>query len=270
MLLVWAVVLGLGHWSHFSPFVIQRPGSFPLFAALAAGAMAAFYSFGGWWEATKIAEEMRNPERVMPRALVIGVVAVTVVYILVTGVFVYLVPISQITSDETFMAQAGRQLFGAMGSDVMAALAALRVLGSMAALLMLSPRVYYAMARDGLFFRSVAEVHPRFGTPARAIAVQAFLASLMVVLGTFSQIMAYFVFVAVAFLGLTVAGTLRLNTLGKKRASLHIAAYPYTPLIFLVLVALMLFLVSWRSPFEALLGVCVVLIGVPAFQLIQK
>ena len=270
LLPVWAIGLGLGSWRHFSPFVTQRPGSAPLFAALAAGGMAAFYSFGGWWEATKIAEEVRNPQRVMPRALVIGVVAVTIVYILITGVFVYLVPINRITSDETFMAQAGRQLFGAAGGDVMAALVALCVVGSMAALLMLSPRVYYAMARDGLFFRRVADVHPRFGTPARAITIQAILASLLVVLGTFSQIVAYFVFVAVAFLGLTVAGVIRLRLKPDDRSPLTVPGYPYTPLAFLALVALLLVLLAGHDPLQSFLGVAVVSLGVPAFRLVRR
>jgi basic amino acid/polyamine antiporter, APA family len=270
LLPVWAIALGLGSWRHFTPFVTQRPGSVPLFAALAAGGMAAFYSFGGWWEATKIAEEVRNPERVMPRALVIGVIAVTIVYILVTGVFVYLVPINRITSDETFMAQAGRQLFGAAGGDVMAALVVLCVAGSMAALLMLSPRVYYAMARDGLFFRRVAEVHPRFGTPARAITIQAALASLLVVLGTFSQIVAYFVFVAVAFLGLTVAGVIRLRLKPGDRSPLTVPGYPYTPLAFLALVALLLVLLAGHNPLQSFLGVAVVSLGIPAFRLVRR
>jgi APA family basic amino acid/polyamine antiporter len=270
LLPVWAIALGLGNWSHFSPFVSQRPGSVPLFAALAAGGMAAFYSFGGWWEATKIAEEVRNPQHVMPRALVIGVIAVTMVYILVTGVFVYLVPINQITSDETFLAQAGRQLFGAAGGDVMAALVVLCVAGSMAALLMLSPRVYYAMARDGLFFRGVSEVHPRFGTPARAIAIQAFLASLLVVLGTFSQIVAYFVFVAVVFLGLTVAGVVRLRLRSDDRVSLAVPGYPYTPVAFLALVTLLLILLAGHNPLQSFLGVAVVSLGIPAFRLVRR
>ena len=270
LLPVWAIALGLGSWSHFSPFITQRPGSIPLFAALAAGGMAAFYSFGGWWEATKIAEEVRNPEHVMPRALMVGVIAVTMVYIIVTGVFVYLVPINLITSDETFLAQAGRQLFGAAGSDVMAALVVLCVAGSMAALLMLSPRVYYAMARDGLFFRAVAEVHPRFGTPARAIAIQALLASLLVVLGTFSQIVAYFVFVAVVFLGLTVAGVIRLRLNSGDGFPLVVPGYPFTPLAFLVLVALLLVLLAGHNPLQSFLGVAVVSLGIPAFRLVRR
>jgi APA family basic amino acid/polyamine antiporter len=232
--------------------------------------MAAFYSFGGWWEAAKIAGEVRNPERTMPRALTLGVVAVTLVYILVTGVFVYLVPFAGITSDETFMAQAGKLLFGPAGGTVLAALVVLCVLGSMAALLILSPRVYYAMARDGLFFHQVARLHPRYGTPARAIAVQAILASLLVALGTFAQIVAYFVFVAVIFLGLTVAGTFRLRAHVAEGARLRVPGYPYTPLAFLALVALLLALLAKHNTLQAVLGVMVVLMGLPAYRLVRR
>lgn len=270
LVVVWALALGLGNWSHFTPFVVQRAGSSPLFIALAASSMAAFYSFGGWWEGTKIAEEVRDPERNMPRALMIGVIVVTLVYVLVTGVFVYLVPIGQITSDETFMAQAGARLFGTAGATIMASLVVLCVLACIAALLMLSPRVYYAMARDGLFFKGIAKTHPVYGTPARAIAIQAVLASLLVLLGTFNEIVAYFVFVAVVFLGLTVAGVMRLRSNGTNGLALNVPGYPYTPLAFIVLVVAMLFLLASRSPVQAFLGVLVVLIGVPCFRLVRK
>ena len=317
LLPVWALAFGLGNWSHFSPLVSQRSGSAPLMAALAAGSMAAFYSFGGWWDATKIAGEVRDAERNMPRALVLGVLVVTSVYILTTGVFIYLVPIERITSGETFMAQAGGRLFGAPGATIMAALVVLCVLACITALLMLSPRVYYAMARDGLFFEAVAKTHPTFGTPARAIAIQAILASILVALGTFNQIVAYFVFVAVAFLGLTVAGLFRLQsrhlsyqpilaTIAGTRHSepfdchsdpsachserseespqlaqrplrqesprprFRVPGFPYTPAVFLLLTALMLLLIASRSPRQALLGVLVVLLGLPAFQIVAK
>jgi APA family basic amino acid/polyamine antiporter len=305
LLPVWALAFGLGSWSHFSPLVNPRSSSTPLFAALAASSMAAFYSFGGWWDATKIAGEVHEPERNMPRALVLGILAVTLIYVLVTGVFIYLVPIEQITSSETFMAQAGGRLFGAAGAAIMAALVVLCVLACMTALLMLSPRVYYAMARDGLFFDAIARTHPTYGTPARAIALQAILASLLVALGTFNQIVAYFVFVAVAFLGLTVAGLFRLarranagpshsarsntspacgpNPFGRPRpegfeqqdedypsAQLRVPGFPYTPILFLILTTLMLFLLASRSPRQALLGVLVVSLGIPAFQLVRK
>jgi len=306
LLPVWALSFGLGSWSHFSPLVSPRSGSTPLFAALAASSMAAFYSFGGWWDATKIAGEVRQPECNMPRALMLGIFAVTLIYILVTGVFIYLVPIEQITSGETFMAQAGGRLFGAAGGALMSVLVVLCVLACMTALLMLSPRVYYAMARDGLFFDAIARTHPTYGTPARAIALQAILASLLVALGTFNQIVAYFVFVAVAFLGLTVAGLFPLvsrphtapfhsersdpspacgpNPFGGRRrhegfgpqdeespsSRLRVPGFPYTPILFLLLTALMLFLLAFRAPRQALLGVLVVSLGIPAFQLVRK
>ena len=305
LLPVWALAFGLGSWSHFTPLVGPRSGATPLFAALAASSMAAFYSFGGWWDATKIAGEVREPERNMPRALVLGILAVTLVYILVTVVFIYLVPVARITSGETFMAQAGDRLFGAAGAAIMAALVVLCVLACMMALLMLSPRVYYAMARDGLFFQAIARTHPTYGTPARAIALQAILASLLAARGTFNQIVAYFVFVAVAFLGLTVAGLFPLvarphatpfhsersdpspacgpKLFGRRSpegfgpqdeeapsSRLRVPGFPYTPMLFLLLTALMLFLLASRAPRQALLGVLVVSLGVPAFQFVRK
>ena len=321
LLPVWALAFGLGDWSHFSPLVAPRSGSAPLMAALAASSMAAFYSFGGWWDATKIAGEVREPERNMPRALVLGVLVVTSVYILTTGVFIYLVPIERITSGQTFMAQAGGRLFGAAGATLMAGLVVLCVLACITAILMLSPRVYYAMARDGLFFEAIAKTHPTYGTPARAIAIQAILASLLVALGTFNQIVAYFVFVAVAFLGLTVAGLFRLDRRANSdhaqpsdsspegvgpqgqgpprsrsrvadlfrldrratadpchserseespRPQFRVPGFPYTPILFLLLTALMLLLIASRSPLQALLGVLVVSLGIPAFQLVRK
>ncbi len=270
LLPVWAVVRGAGRGAHFLPFFTQRAGSAPLFAALAGGCVAAFYSFGGWWDAAKIAGEVRDPERVMPRALTLGVVGVTFVYILVTGVFIYVVPFRQITSGETFMAQAGVRLFGPAGGAVLAALVVACVLGSMAALMMLSPRVYYAMARDGLFFPAVAQVHPRFRTPARAIAIQAVLASLLVALGTFRQIVAYFVFVAVVFLGVTVAGVIRLHHRAADGAMPVVPGYPYTPGIFLGFVVLLLMLLAGHNPLQAFYGVAIVAGGIPVFRLVRR
>lgn len=116
---------------------------------------------------------------------------------------------------------------------------------------LLPPPVYYAMALDGLFLRSIAEVHPRFGSPARAIAVQAVLASLLVVLGTFSNIVAYFVFVAVLLRGLTVAGVIRLRPRTGTSEPLAVPGYPCSPLGFLTLVALPPVLLAAHNPLQS-------------------
>lgn len=266
----WGFGSGLGDWSNFTPFVEQQPGSAPLATALATGAVAAFFSFGGWWDVSKMTGEVRDPGRTVPRALLFGILTVTGVYILISAVFLYLVPVSQITTDQVFAAQAGAVLFGRTGGVVFAGVVVIAVLGSLASIIMGSPRVYYAMARDGLFLPAIATVHPRFGTPARAIALQAALASVLVVSGTFDQILAYFFFTAVAFLALTIAAIFVLRRRSPAITAYHTPGYPVTPLLFLVPVAVLLVLLALKDPVRALLGMGVVALGVPVYFLVFR
>jgi len=266
LLTVWATVFRLGSWSNFMPFVAQRPGSLPLIPALGAAMVGAFFSFGGWWDVSKIAGEVRNPSRILPRAFVFGVIAVTAVYILVTAVFLYLVPLQNVTSDETFVAQAGAVLFGRAGGIVLAAIVILCVLGSLAAFVISAPRVYYAMAKDRLFFPAFAKTHTYFRTPANAILLQGTVASLLLWLGTFQQVISYFMFVAIAFLGLTVAGIFVLRNKQPNFDNVTLApAFPITPVSFLMLVVVLLVLIAVDRPYEAVLGIVVVLAGLPFY-----
>lgn len=262
----WALARGAGSWSNLVPFVAQRQGSEPLLAALAASFVAAFFTFGGWWDAAKIAGEVRDPERTLPRALTLGVLAVTAVYILMSVMFIYVVPMGSAGSDETFVAQAGERVFGLAGGKILSMIVIACVLGSLAAVIMTAPRVYYAMARDGVFFHGVAQLHPRFGTPARAIALQAIVATLLVVLGTFGQIIAYFIFVAVVFIGMTVAGLFILRRRPGDQPPALARGYPVAPVIFLALVLALLALLGFRNPTQAFLGTAVVALGIPVFS----
>ncbi len=271
LLVIWALAFRLGSWSHFVPFVAQRSGSTPLLPALAGALVAAFYSYGGWWDATKIAGEVKDPAKTLPRALVIGVLGVIAAYVLVSGVFLYLVPLDSVTNDQTFVAQAGAILYGPTGGNLLAGAVVICVAGSLAALIMLCPRVYYAMARDGVFLHSVAQLHPRFGTPVRAIAIQGVMASLLVALGAFDQILGYFLFAAVLFIGLTVTTLF----VFRKRDSgttvtVRTPGYPLTPLAFTAMVVLLLVVFMMHSPRQALLGSAVVLLGIPVYALIQR
>ena len=211
---------------------------------------------------------MRDPERNLPRALALGVLGVTFVYVLLSAAFIYVVPIESVGSDETFVAQAGKRIFGPAGGPLLAAIVVACVLGSLAGAIMTSPRVYYAMARDGLFFPGVAAIHPRFGTPARAIALHALVAGLLVALGTFGQIIAYFISVAVIFIGLTVAGLFMIRRRANGSGARSFG-YPWTAVLFLTLVAVLLILLAIRSPMQALLGVGVVALGIPFFRLLN-
>jgi APA family basic amino acid/polyamine antiporter len=265
VLLLWGFGFQLGHWSNFTPFVAQRTHSAPLLPALAGGLVAALFSFGGWWDVAKLAGEVREPERTLPRALLYGVVIVTFVYILTSAVFFYLVPLESVTSGETFAAQAGEVLFGRTGAQVFSIIVIVAVLGSLAALVMSAPRVYFAMARDGLFIPAVAALHSRFGTPARAIALQAVLASLLVALGSFNQIVSYFIFVVIVFIFLTVAALFVLRRRQLAAPAYRTPGYPITPAIFLLMIGGLLFLLGRNSPKQSFLGVGVVALGIPVY-----
>jgi APA family basic amino acid/polyamine antiporter len=265
----WGFASGRGEWSHFVPFVAPRPGAAPLVGGLAGALVGAFFSIGGFWDVAKLAGEVRDPARTLPRALALGVGGVTLVYVLTSAVFVYLVPMDQATSAPVFVARAGEALFGPLGGRVLAGGVVLAVVGSLAAVMISAPRVYLAMARDGLFLRPVGELHPRLGTPVRAIAIQAALAALLVSLGTFGDIVAYFIFVTVAFVALTVAGIYRLPRLPRSSPdSYRIPGYPATPLGFLALLAMILALLAAGRPRQALLGTAVVLLGIPVHALV--
>lgn len=262
--LLWAFGFRLGSWSNFVPFVAQRPNSTPLLGALAGAMVAAFFSFGGWWDVTKLAGEVREPQRTLPRALCYGVVAVTLIYILTSAVFLYLVPLEAVTGGETFAAQAGEVLFGGAGSRMFSLIIVVVVFGSLAAIIMSAPRVYFAMAQDGLFIPAIAKLHPQFGTPARAITLQALLASVMVVLGGFDEIISYFIFVVVIFIGLTVMALFVLRR-EPGHKGYRAPAYPFTPVAFLGLTAILLCLLAGHSPLKSLLGIAVVLLGIPVY-----
>jgi APA family basic amino acid/polyamine antiporter len=268
-LVAWGLVSAAGQLSHFVPFVERRAGAPPLLGALAGAVLSAFFSFGGWWEASKLAGEVREAQRTLPRALALGVVAVTLLYVAVSAVFVYLVPIEAVASSEAFAAQAGTALFGPAGGRALAALVALCVLGSLFAFMTMAPRVYYAMARDGAVPALVGRLDPRTGAPVRAIAIQATLAALLVALGTFDAIVAYFVFVTVAFLALTVAGLVRLRR-SSPPAGYATPLYPLTPMLFLASVGLVLALLAGGRPREAALGVAVVALGIPVHRLLTR
>lgn len=264
-----AVLLCLVAWAWFSghssihnvlPLAQRRAGSDPIFAAVAGATVAAFFSFGGWWEAGKIAGEVRNPRRNLPLAFTCGVLLVTVVYLLVSFAFLSVVPLDRIVSNTAFVAQFGEALFGSLGGRVLSACVLLSVLGGMMAMTMAAPRVYYAMAKDGAFFSIFGRLHPRFGTPANAVLLQTGLALLVLCFGAFDRILSFIIFSAICFLALSAASLFRL-----KEPVLR-WWYPAAPILFLLGCGVINFLILMHDPFPALIGLLVVLCGDPIRQ----
>jgi basic amino acid/polyamine antiporter, APA family len=256
---------GAGDWENLTPFFAAPPD---IFAALAGGSVGAFFAFAGWWEVTRIAGEIENPERNVPRTLVLGIVGLSLIYMLTSAVFMYLVPAARVENDEAFAALAGQAMFGEIGGQVFAAIVCVSVVGTLFGYLLVSPRVYYAMANDGLFFRSVGRLHPRFGTPYLAILIQMVLSTLLILSGGFYEILGYFFFAVILFTGVVVAGLFRLHkhpTDGYKTPH-----FPLPMLGYLALTVVVLFFVGWRNPTQTLVGLGVVSLGVPVYHLVFK
>ena len=256
---------GFGNWNNFTPFFAVPTDTFGAFAG---GIVGAFFAFAGWWEVTRIAGEVENPQKNLPKALALGVIAITIIYILTSAVFFYLIPLGNVISDETFAAQAGEVLFGKIGGVVFASIVVISVFGSLVAYLMVSPRVYYAMAKDGLFFKWFGELHPRFGTPHRATIIQIVLACILILSGTFEQIISYFFFVVVFFIALTVTGLFKIHK--TEFSGYKTILYPFTPIFFLLITAIVLLLIAMKNPFQSFLGVAVVLLGFPVYHFVLR
>lgn len=256
-LVAWAWVSGHASVANMVPLVQRRPGSEPIFTAIVGATVGAFFSFGGWWEAGKIAGEVRNPRRNLPLAFTCGVLLVTVVYLLVSFAFLSVVPLDRIVSNTAFVAQFGEALFGNLGGRVLSGCVVLSVMGGMMALTMAAPRVYYAMARDGAFFSIFGRLHPRFGTPANAVLLQTGLALIILCFGAFDRILSFIIFSAICFLALSAASLFRL------KEPMRRWWYPAAPVLFLFGCGVIDLLILMHDPFPALLGLAAVLCGDP-------
>jgi len=264
-LVVWGLLSGAGDPAPLFPLFRREPGSEPLLGALAGGFVSAFFSFGGWWEASKIAGEVRDPSRNLPRAFAAGVALVTFLYIAISMVFLVVVPIEEAASASAFAAILGEKLFGPAGGKILTVIVLVSGVGSLAAFLLAAPRLYLALAEDGLFPASLARKHPSLGTPVRAIALQAALASLLVTLGTFGEIVAYFVFATVAFIALSVAA---LWLLPEERPRVPFAKLGGA--VFVALAAVLLVVLLLGRPVPALSGVAVVALGALVYRTLER
>src|SRR5215470_3228380 len=254
-LVAWAFVSGHASTTNLLPLTTRRPGSEALFGAIAGATVNAFFSFGGWWEAGKLAGEVRDPKRTLPLAFTCGVALVTAVYLLVSFAFLSVVPLEHIVSNTAFVAQFGQALFGSAGGKVLSACVLLSVIGGLLALTMVVPRVYYAMAKDGTFFSAFGRLHPRFGTPANAVLLQMCGALLILSFGAFDRILAYIIFSAICFLSLSAASLFRLKEPVRRWW------YPVAPIVFLVGSGIIALLILMHDPLPAVIGVAVVLCG---------
>jgi APA family basic amino acid/polyamine antiporter len=266
-LVVWAFASGHATMSNLAPLAARRAGSDPLVGATAGAAVSAFFCFGGWWEAGKIAGQVRHPARTLPIAFAGGVIVVSVLYLLVSIAFLAVVPLGQVHSNTAFVAQFGQALFGASGGRVLSACVILCVLGGLMVLSMAVPRVTCALAQSESPtgpLRIFARLHPRFGTPGNAVLLQTATALLVLTFGAFDRILAFIIFSAVVFLGLTAATLFRYTTPVRRWW------YPGAPIMFLAGSGALAIMLLLHNPLPALIGAAIVLAGLPVHYLLRR
>lgn len=242
----------------------------PSFPALAGAVMGAFFAFGGWWDLGKMSEEIVEPRRTLPVALVGGVVIVTLVYAGLSLAFMHAMEGQPQATNEAFVSALGASLFGAAAGKILAGAVVVAVAGSLAAVLLGAPRVYLAMARSGVFPASLVRFDPRRQTAPRATVIQVALACVLVMLGTFEQILGYFIPAAVFFLGLSAAAMLALPRPPDSPAIFRAPWHPVPVIVFLVLVVVMVVLFAVGRPVQTLIGATVVALGIPASLAVVK
>jgi basic amino acid/polyamine antiporter, APA family len=266
----WALISGHATLANLAPLTARRPGADPLIEAVAGATISAFFCFGGWWEAGKIAGQVRNPERTLPIAFAGGVLVVTAIYMLVSLAFVTVVPLQQIQSNTAFVAQFGEALFGSAGARVLSACVLICVLGGLMVLSMAVPRVTFALARgeagnEGHGILGVlGRLNPRTEVPGNAVLLQTGMALLVLGLGAFDRILAFIIFSAIVFMALTVATLFRTITLVRRRW------YPLAPIVFIIGSGLLAAMLLLHNLGPSLLGAAIVLLGLPARWLLTR
>ncbi len=238
-----------------------------LASALAAAMVGVLWSYGGWQHASFTAGEAKDPERSVPFAMVIGALTVAVVYVAINIAYMLLMSPESIGNSPRVAADAVSVVFGPIGGSVIALAIFISTFGTAGIYTLTAPRIYYAMAADGIFFRQIASVHPRFNTPANAILLQsAWAITLILFWGTFENLISYVVFTDWIFFGLAAACVLILRRrLPNTHRPYKTLGYPVTPLFFVLLAAWFVVNTLIEKPEQAFAGIIFLALGVPVY-----
>ena len=226
------------------------------------------FSYSGWNAAAYVAEEVRNPGRNVPIALGLGTIVVVALYLALNALFIFALPITELAAlgDGRLMDIVAERLFGFATGNLIALFTIVSLAASISAMVLAGPRVYFAMARDGMFVRAAGRVHPRFHTPAAAIIGQAVWSSVLVLSGTVVQLVNYTGFAVVLFAGIGVASLFVLRRRNPDAPRPFSAlGYPWAPAVFVVASVIMLGNAFWRNPQETMYGLGLILLGVPVY-----
>ncbi len=231
-LIVLGFTIGDGDWGHFAA-PSARSATDGIVGQFAVSLIFVFYGYSGWNAATYVAEEIRNPTRTLPIALVFGTIIVAALYVLLNVLYIYANPLSELTGIVAVAAKAATSLFGEGSARWFSLAMAVSLLATVNAMSLIGPRVYFAMARDGAFFRSAARVHPTWKSPWIAVLAQGACAMVLILTGTFESLVAYIGFLLFLFSALAVLSLFKLRRRANWKPLKWVSfAYPLVPLLY--------------------------------------
>jgi APA family basic amino acid/polyamine antiporter len=256
--------LGSGHGaaSNFSTSVAAPGGIAGFFAAL----VAALWAYDGWNNVSMVSSEVRNPQRNLPLALIIGTLAVVVIYLLTNLAYFYVLPADAVASTSRVAGEMMRRILGAPGAGAVSIAAMISIFAALNGSILSGSRVPFAMARDRLFFKSVGFVHPKHRTPSVSILALSAWASVLVLSGRYDQLYTYVIFASVILYGMATAAVIVLRF---KRPDLprpyRTIGYPVVPVVFVLGIASLVISTLLKSPGESLIGLGLISLGLPFY-----
>jgi len=261
--------IGKGHWANFGGHgagltMGLSPGQFV--SALGVGLIAVFWAYDGWVYITWVAGEVKEPRRNVPLAMVFGILVVGVIYMAMNVTYVYAMPLSEVAKHETIAHAAAAVLFSPRAALWLSATIAISCFSAAATCTLSGARVYLAMAQDGVFFRRMAVIHPKWRTPAFSLIGQGIWAGVLTVSGRYDQLYTYVIYGMVLSYTLTVIG---LFILRWKRPDIprpyRCAGYPWLPAIYVLVGSAWTLNTLITRPTEGFWGTAIVLMGVPGY-----
>jgi len=277
IIILFAVFAPMGTIHHFSETLISAPqGSFAIFAAFIGAMSGAFWAYDGWNNVTFIAGEIKDPQKNLPRALFLGTAIVIAVYVLINLAYIFVLPIQDLVHSKLVASDMAKLSMGQVGEKLVIIAILLSTFGSCNGSLMTSARVYFAMARENMFFPSIGVVSAKHKTPANSLILQFFWSSLLVLSGTFDMLTDMLIFVTWIFYGMGALGVFILRRrMPDIERPYKVWGYPYVPIIFIISAAIFLIqtlyndithYINGTSPLiNSVFGLVLVLAGTPLY-----
>jgi APA family basic amino acid/polyamine antiporter len=270
LMLVLGFAVGSGDWSHFSQDA-ARSSTSPLAAQFAISLIFVFYGYSGWNAAVYVAEEIKDPARTLPLALVLGTVFVTVLYVGLNLLYIYAAPLDALKGEVAVGGKAATALFGERAGGLFNGAMAASLLATVNAMCMIGPRVYYAMARNGAFFAAAARVHPKWQSPWIAVLAQGICCCVLILTGTFESLVNYIGFTLFLFSALSVLALLKFRRRpGWKRSRWVDVGYPVIPLAYVAMNAWVFVYFVRDKGTIAIWSLLTVLAGVVAYHFSRR